>query len=60
MEIFWTEYPDADKSIMELLKAIHIKMEAHRKSKNGTPEQRTVSETPQGEEENDSDDLDDL
>jgi len=60
MEMFRTEYPDADKSLAELLKAIRIKMEARRKSKNGTPEQRTASETPQGEEENDSDDLDDL
>ena len=59
MAMFREEYPDADKSIAELLKAIHIKLEAHRKSKNGTPEQRTASETPQGEE-NDSGDEDDL
>lgn len=57
--MFWAEYPDADKSFAELLKAIRIKLEARRKSKNGTPEQRTASETPQGEE-NDSGDEDDL
>ena len=57
--MFRAEYPDADKSFAELLKAIRIKLEARRKSKNGTPEQRTASETPQGEE-NDSGDEDDL
>ena len=36
MIMIQAEYPDADKSFAELLKAIHIKLEAHCKSKNGT------------------------